>query len=1328
MAITHHRSFITGCLLALLLALPGSSAGQNPVGFSITGASVTEKDTFTVSLNADTLLTGRDVYAYRFHVTYSPTYLEFLGVPGTGAVLSSWGAPTMNSENAGSIVLAGAGTAPLEGTGEMVQFRFRARRPGNTTIGFNTGESYLNEGNPPSAYSDGPVSAAGLSYPDIYPDSRDLYIGDEVAMSVSGGEAPFTYTADDPQVAQITGGDTVRAVGPGTTRITVTDNNGESSTTSGLFDVRAIRMDLEPVDVWPADTFYLPVRIEVAPGTTVYSGRFDLDHHGSLAGLEGMILQGDYSPNIQAHTGDGNVSVSFASTSGITGSGVLCYLGFRAGSSGNRYVNLSSMRFNETLYAWNQAYGYDVNVRSLPNLSLSPSYGNLMWGETQKIDVSNGTGPYTWKVSDTGVASVDAQGNLSAITGGAVRVTATDANGATTTSGIFTVYDHEISVYNSEGVLDTETRVPVISSSLPSGKKLFSYRASFSFNDNHLEFVRAEGANGNGLVQGTLDGTTIDVAGALGEGVSSGVIGYLVFNVTNSLSLQATTTISMDAFTANENSLYSVREDGFIRRVEQTSYRPVAVAGANFSIQEGEVGQLDGTASFDLDGDPLTYHWSTPDGFTLSDTTSPTPEFVAPAVESDSVFPVQLTVSDGTDQSDPATVEVTVLQVNHPPEADAGPDENYVEGASVTLDGSSSFDPDGDALSWQWNALDGIVLFDAASPTPSFILPQVQQTTEYRFTLTVHDGALSSATDTVTITAIQVNQQPVAFAGGDFSVDENTSYTLDGSLSYDADNDPLTYRWTAPPEVTLSSETVANPSFTAPSVIRDSVMVFELVVNDGNRDSEPDRVQATVVNLDSLSRETYIDSVSMTLLDSFALDTAAAEVVLYLPYGQDITVLAPSFTLSRGASVYPPGGSTQDFTTPVYYTVTAEDGVTTRMWKVEVYRPQESLQRTLDAGWNWISLNVQPEHPEIDSLFTDLSLSDQDYIKSSEYSSIFYAATGWFGDLEVFPRHRMVRFRKSTSGTLDVQGEQINPAVTSIPLARGWNDIAFLLQENAALDEAFDTGTLPAGEVILKSRNGSSVYYEGSGWTGEVDSLRVLHGYRLHVEETGSLGYQPGSPPGKKSAGIHPTHRELLGEYGIAPQDYAHSATLIAEAVSADGERVTGEGDRLVAMAGTEIRGVSRARFVPALDRHLFVLTYFSGTNGEEITFRLERDGGAVTHEAMLRLDFREDAITGSAYDPWQLILGDLYTGIEEPGSEPFSVYPNPASEEIRVQAPAALTAIRIYDLNGRLIRQWSGGTPPGTIPVGALKPGIYTLEAETVRTNYREKIIVHTR
>ena len=127
--------------------------------------------------------------------------------------------------------------------------------------------------------------------------------------------------------------------------------------------------------------------------------------------------------------------------------------------------------------------------------------------------------------------------------------------------------------------------------------------------------------------------------------------------------------------------------------------------------------------------------------------------------------------------------------------------------------------------------------------------------TSYTLSLIVNDGLADSPADQVVITVKNViNNAPVANAGPDQAVNEGATVTLDGSASYDPDGNPLTYRWTAPAGITLSSTTVVEPTFTAPEVTINTSYTLSLVVNDGLSDSPVDQVVITVKNVNKITR------------------------------------------------------------------------------------------------------------------------------------------------------------------------------------------------------------------------------------------------------------------------------------------------------------------------------------------------------------------------------------------------------------------------------------------------------------------------------------------
>ncbi len=94
-----------------------------------------------------------------------------------------------------------------------------------------------------------------------------------------------------------------------------------------------------------------------------------------------------------------------------------------------------------------------------------------------------------------------------------------------------------------------------------------------------------------------------------------------------------------------------------------------------------------------------------------------------------------------------------------------------------------------------------------------------------------------------------INKAPVANAGADQTVDENTLVTLNGSASSDPDGDAITYLWVAPAGISLSSATAASPTFTAPDVAANQTFTFSLTVRDSKVNSTTSQVKVNVRNI-----------------------------------------------------------------------------------------------------------------------------------------------------------------------------------------------------------------------------------------------------------------------------------------------------------------------------------------------------------------------------------------------------------------------------------------------------------------------------------------------
>jgi PKD repeat protein len=161
-------------------------------------------------------------------------------------------------------------------------------------------------------------------------------------------------------------------------------------------------------------------------------------------------------------------------------------------------------------------------------------------------------------------------------------------------------------------------------------------------------------------------------------------------------------------------------------------------------------------------------------------------------------YTINLRVWDALEIFADYAVAVTVLPMNLPPVANAGPDQNVYTTATAVLQGTV-MDPDGDAIaSWKWTVLsapDGAAwnLQNADMQTAQF---QPLTAGDYVLSLVVADARMNySAPDDVAIHSVD-NLPPVAVATAN-TTDGVAPLTVcfDGSQSYDPEGGPLTYNW-----------------------------------------------------------------------------------------------------------------------------------------------------------------------------------------------------------------------------------------------------------------------------------------------------------------------------------------------------------------------------------------------------------------------------------------------------------------------------------------------------------------------------------------------------
>ena len=224
------------------------------------------------------------------------------------------------------------------------------------------------------------------------------------------------------------------------------------------------------------------------------------------------------------------------------------------------------------------------------------------------------------------------------------------------------------------------------------------------------------------------------------------------------------------------------------------------------------------------------------------------------------------------------------------PTAAAGPDQIVTQaGTVVTLDGSSSTDSNGDALTYDWSFTSvpqnsDVTLTNPTTVTPTFT-PDING--DYTLDLVVNDGTSDSTPDSILIVLDIANEPPTANAGPDQNVETGSLVTLDGSGSTDLEGDTLTYDWVlstpAGSGATLSDTAAVSPTYTADV---DGTYTIDLTVSDDAGQSTIDEVviNATTTNAAPVANagpDQNVATGSLVNLDASASSDANGDMLSY---------------------------------------------------------------------------------------------------------------------------------------------------------------------------------------------------------------------------------------------------------------------------------------------------------------------------------------------------------------------------------------------------------------------------------------------------------------
>jgi hypothetical protein len=557
------KNHISLSILFLIFSAWLPSQAQT-IGMRVPDSTVLPGNNIDYPVYADNTLTGSNILAFVLQLSFDQSKLQVVSVITTGTLTASFGSPALNTSVPGQVTIAGAGATPLAGTGKFIYIRFKALQPGGTGIYFTgTQNNYFNEGLPAMSFDNGSVNIPAPPVITVSPNSGLITKGETKQFTVSGGTAPYQWFLTNPSVATINATGLLTGTQAGFTKVVAVDNLGLRDTTSGMTEIRAMRLSI-PTNLtqWQGADISIPVNTTDLTGLNILAGNFTISFSQTILEPIGIIQTGtllaSYPVPLFNTANPGTISFDFAGTTPLAGSGTLIYITFHvsAVNAGGSSLSFSDGIFNETLIP-NFTNG-SFSTINFPVLSITPASGTLIAGQTKQFTLNGGgTPPIVWSVSNPMVASINQTGLMTTVKGGNITVTATDAHGATAITGNWLVYDTQVTMPDTTTCpAAMEFYYPILIKALPAGESVYAVQATVTYNTTYLIFQNLE-TTGT-LTQGWtyVSNPSAGQITFAGSGVTpfntAGNVVLLRFGFTPAFIVGSTASVQLPAITLNE--------------------------------------------------------------------------------------------------------------------------------------------------------------------------------------------------------------------------------------------------------------------------------------------------------------------------------------------------------------------------------------------------------------------------------------------------------------------------------------------------------------------------------------------------------------------------------------------------------------------------------------------------------------------------------------------------------------------------------------------------------------------------------------------------------
>lgn len=159
------------------------------------------------------------------------------------------------------------------------------------------------------------------------------------------------------------------------------------------------------------------------------------------------------------------------------------------------------------------------------------------------------------------------------------------------------------------------------------------------------------------------------------------------------------------------------------------------------------------------------------------------------------------------------------------------------------------------------------------------------------------------------------------------------------------------------------------------------------------------------------------------------------------------------------------------------------------------------------ANWNWISFNVASASMRVADILASLGANGMK-IRSSHSEAVYESGKGWNGSLTTLEAGAGYLLQLAQPQSFTISGPAV-PVDQTIPLASGWNWIAYLPHVALPVEEALSS---IADQVYQIKGQQHSAMYVDEQWIGDLHQLEPGQLYKINMKAAATLNWPNPQP------------------------------------------------------------------------------------------------------------------------------------------------------------------------------------------------------------------------